>query len=634
VIVDEVQDLTNAQLALVLACLKKRGQFLLCGDSNQIVHPNFFAWSAVKSLFWQDPALAERQSLHVLRSNFRNGTEVTRVANTLLKIKHARFRSIDRESNFLVDAVSSEPGSVTLLADKDNVKRTLNEQIRESTRFAVLVLRDEDKAAAARHFSTPLIFSVHEAKGLEYEGIVLYRFVSSQRQAYAEIAAGVTHADLTTDELEYRRATDKTDKALETYKFFVNALYVALTRAVQHLYLLESDVKHPLLELLGLGVASEDINLDTEASSLEEWQREARKLELQGKQEQADAIRKNVLRQTPVPWPVFEEGKLREALTKVFHDQVPTPKFRHQLFEFAACYDDYTLGLFLHYLAHYPPASDLETNFAPARRKHFVRYQSGVSKDVLKECDRHGVDHRTPMNLTPLMMAASAGNVALVDALLERGADVEARDVFGRNAFHWALRSVDNRPDYSQERIHTLCERLAPPYVDVMAGDRLVRLDRQLSEYLIFHVMWAFFLDRFSIDNHGLHTGFNTEALLDVYDLVPLSILSEQRRKRSFISAVLARNEIDRDYAYNRYLFQRVNPGCYQFNPALRVRAEGDPEGWTPIYQALNLPLIKEMCDPGHWPVADLLLAHGGLPAGPPPHAGTRYLKEYRRPLM
>jgi hypothetical protein len=34
--VDEVQDLTNAQLALVLAMLAKPGRFLLCGDSNQI----------------------------------------------------------------------------------------------------------------------------------------------------------------------------------------------------------------------------------------------------------------------------------------------------------------------------------------------------------------------------------------------------------------------------------------------------------------------------------------------------------------------------------------------------------------------------------------------------------------------
>lgn len=101
IVIDEVQDLTMVQLALALKTLKKPGQFLMCGDSNQIVHPNFFSWSQVKTLFWQDPSLAEAQQLQVLRANFRNGEQVTRVANTLLKIKHSRFGSIDRESNFL-----------------------------------------------------------------------------------------------------------------------------------------------------------------------------------------------------------------------------------------------------------------------------------------------------------------------------------------------------------------------------------------------------------------------------------------------------------------------------------------------------------------------------------------------------
>ena len=55
---------------------------------------------------------------------------------------------------------------------------------------------------------------------------------------------------------EYRRARDKGDKSLELYKFYVNALYVAMTRAVESLVLVESDTAHPLLGLLGLDDAS------------------------------------------------------------------------------------------------------------------------------------------------------------------------------------------------------------------------------------------------------------------------------------------------------------------------------------------------------------------------------------------
>jgi hypothetical protein len=66
---------------------------------------------------------------------------------------------------------------------------------------------------------------------LEYANIILYRFVSDYRAEFADIAEGVSKADLAVETLDYRRAKDKSDKSLEVYKFFVNALYVALTRA-------------------------------------------------------------------------------------------------------------------------------------------------------------------------------------------------------------------------------------------------------------------------------------------------------------------------------------------------------------------------------------------------------------------
>jgi superfamily I DNA/RNA helicase len=53
IVIDEVQDITNIQLSLLLKSLKKPENFLLCGDSNQIVHPNFFSWAQVKTLFYK-----------------------------------------------------------------------------------------------------------------------------------------------------------------------------------------------------------------------------------------------------------------------------------------------------------------------------------------------------------------------------------------------------------------------------------------------------------------------------------------------------------------------------------------------------------------------------------------------------
>ena len=630
VVVDEVQDLTVVQLALVLHALNKPGQFLLCGDSNQIVHPNFFSWSKVKSLFWHDPELAERQQLQVLRSNFRNGTQVTRVANTLLKIKHRRFGSIDRESNFLVEAVNEEAGTVSLLADDEGARRALNAQTRRSTHFAVLVLRDEDKAAARSQFDTPLIFSVHEAKGLEYDSIVLFRFVSDNRGPFNEIAQGVSAADLLIDDLAYRRAKDKSDKSLEIYKFYVNALYVALTRAIRNVYLVESDTGHALLRLLDIGHAGATEKIDAQASSLEDWQKEARKLALQGKQEQAEAIERMILKTAPVPWPVLDEARLRDTLAKVFVERAPSSKAKNQLFNYATCYDEPILAHFLAEDAGYVQANQFRRQVAVAGRHLNPLYYAHNFKEILRQCDKHGVEHRTPMNQTPLMVAAGAGNVALVEALLERGADTAAVDHMGRNALHWAMLVALRDPVFAQRDFAPIWQLVAPACIDVMAGERLVRIDRRHSEYMLFQTMWVLFKSCFGSADGQDRGAVDAGLLLEAYQKMPDAVLASERKKRAFLSSVLARNEVARDYAYNRHLFKRLATGWYLFNPTLALRrhtAEGDT--WIPVFGALNLALIKELADPRYTRPIDSLLAHGGLaPAGPALMLSSRTAKQ------
>lgn len=613
VVVDEVQDLTLVQLALVLKTLRKPGHFLLCGDSNQIVHPNFFSWSQVKTLFWRDEALAARQELAVLSANYRNGQRATAVGNRLLKIKQRRFGSIDRESNFLVDAAGGAVGQVALLPDREAGLRELDQKIRRSTEFAVLVMRDEDKAAARQRFGTPLLFSVHEAKGLEYPNIVLYRFVSDHRAEFAEIAAGVEAADLDRESLDYRRGRDKSDKSLETLKFYVNALYVALTRAIENLYLVESDAAHPLIGLLGL--SSGPVQVEATAASLDAWQKEARKLELQGKTEQAAAIRSGILREKPVPWPVFGEQLFRDTLAKVFREQAPGGKPKQQIVDYIALHDQPMLGQWLLQEARFDAVRDFDRQQAALGRKHLQPYYARNLKDVLRQCEQHGLEHRTPMNLTPLMAAAYAGNVALVEALLERGADPGNTDDYGLNALHWALRQAAADPQFARQSFAPIYERIAPASVDLQAGERLVRIDRHLSEYLLVQTLWALFASRFTRRQRRPYCAFEVDVVLAAWQHLPPQVVRPERNKRQAISAVLSRNEVDRDYAYNRALFKRVYTGFYQLNPQLKVRSgRGEQADWVAVYRALNLPLIHEGALPMYWERVRDFCRLGGLP--------------------
>ena len=626
IVIDEVQDLTPAQLLLVLRTLKVPTGFLLCGDSNQIVHPNFFAWSRVKTLFWRDEQLAARQQLRMLRANFRNGERVTRVANTLLKIKHHRFGSVDRETNFLVEAVGGEAGSVSLLADKDNVKRALDDQTRQSTSVAVLVLREEDKDEARRYFHTPLVFAIHEAKGLEYENILLFRFISDQRTAFAQLAAGVGAEDLTGDDLDYRRTRDKTDKSLEVYKFYVNALYVALTRAIRNVYLIESDTGHELLRLLGLAAAGDDVRVNARASSREEWQKEAHRLELQGKQEQAEAVRATILKEAPVPWPVFDEARLRELIAKVFGDLAPGGKPRQQLFEYATAYDEPVLAAWLLEEAGFEQARGFGPQRATLGRRHLNDFAGRHFKGILQNCDRYGVDHRTSMNYTPLMAAAASGNLPLLDALLDRGADTDAHDHLGRNALHVAMLEAFRDRDFASGPFATLYERVAPAFIDLQVGERLVRLDRHLSEYWVFQTLWVLFKQTFSASGLDQPAGINTEAVLNAWVSLPASVLKPQRNKRSHLSNVFSRNEVERDYAYNRKLFKRIAHGWYQINPQLSIRRRhGQGDSWQPVLEALNLPLVHELSHPDQWGISRGLWRSAGGTDLPIPVAGAAW---------
>jgi len=614
VVIDEVQDLTNAQLALALKSLKSAGQFLLCGDSNQIVHPNFFSWSALKSLFWRDAELAQTQPLSVLSVNYRNAQAVTRVANQLLKVKHARFGSIDRESNHLVKAASGMEGEVRLLPDKDNVTRDLDARTRGSVEFAVLVLRDEDKAEARRVFRTPLVFSVHEAKGLEYPNIILYRFISGQRQAYAELCEGVDPAALDADELSYRRSKDKHDRALELWKFYVNALYVAITRAVEQLWVIESDSAHPLLNLLQIKDSGAALKLKAAASTREDWEREAHRLELQGKREQAQSIRDDILKTRTVPWPVWDEAWLQATLPRALDPAEVSAKPRQGLLDFAVWhgFDDHIKALHRQRpLVHIHPSDNmpalaLEEAAFQMRKSVIARltapYAKKNNKDILRQCDDFGVDHRTQPYATPLMLAALSGNLALVEALLARGANPMLRDLFGHSALSYALVRAQQDGGYAQGEFAAIFDLVAPEVVDVEADGRLVRLYRGQGEYLLLQLMLAVLKQKNSAICHDPEHlpwqagGFTANDLMRNIEHFPANVLTPERRKRSWFNSVLARAEVSSSYRPARKLWRRIpRNGHYMLSPQLRLRVTGadGQEAWQPIYDTLRLDLIS-----------------------------------------
>ena len=574
IVVDEIQDFTNIQLVLILKMLKNPGQFLLCGDANQIVHPNFFSWAKIKTLFYQEDLIDSQQVTRVLTTNYRNSVAVTAIANRILKLKNARLGSVDKESHYLIESRSQYEGEVIFLnAVSDNV-RELNRKTRKSTQVAVIVLRDEWKAFAARLFETPLIFSIYEVKGLEYDQIILFDFISAEAQSFLEITRGVTAEDLNKP-LTYGRLKDKTDRSLEIYKFYINALYVALTRSVQKIYWVESTMQHPLYSLLELREQRDHLAIAGGDSTLEEWQREARKLELQGKQEQADAIRERLIQKKPVPWEVITFEKA-EHLKQVVFTPNADKKQKIAYFEYAMVYRDFpALRLFKD--QKFSPAQNLEKSTDLIQRKYFDSSAFKNPASVLKDVDLYGVDFRNPFNQTPLMAAAYVGNSALIKTLLSAGASSDLTDNRYRDAFQILLHRACQDPRFCQNKLADSYVLLAPASLSIQSEGCLIKIDQKNMEFLLFSVTVWLLINR--------RSGLTTADYLQVLENFPERVLADYRKKRTYLSSLLSKNEISRQDRYNRKLFKRVRLGHYILNPDLSIKLR---EEWIPVAALLN----------------------------------------------
>ncbi len=591
IVIDEVQDFTNIQLFLILKSLKTQGNFILCGDSNQIVHPNFFSWTNVKTMFYKHDITGS--NINVLRTNYRNTIDITTIANKLLMIKNARFGSIDKESTFLVDSLDNNKGDVNFYNDSAKTRKQLNDSTGRSTKYAVLVMTREEKAAARKVFKTPLLFSIHEAKGLEYENIILVNFISNNSREFNQIAQGITKNDIENEDIAFSRGKDKADKSLDAYKFYINSFYVGITRAIKNLHILESSRKHDILKLLGLVEAKERVNIKAEVSSLDDWKEEARKLEMQGKNEQADEIKKSILSIQKPDWEPITRENIIELKKKALDPDSFNKKAKDVVFMYALLYNDKasidTLAELKYRKAERP---EYERN--SINRKYYADYNNDNVKGVEKKIQKYGVNYRDQFNLTPLLAAIENESDKILNFLLKQNADTDVVDNNGRNPFRIAINKLYSSPQ-ATSKTNNIFLRMLTDNIRIKVNDRMVKIPNRKMEYLlinIFITLQDVIINdlRDQWDGHGIKA-MDIEKIVAGY---PGLLMADYRKKRAYISSILAKNEIDGKNPYNNHLFIRVERGIYCVNPALSI-LENDK--WENIYDFTGLLKVKKLTE-------------------------------------
>jgi len=344
---------------------------------------------------------------------------------------------------------------------------------------------------------------------------------------------------------------------------------------------------------------------------------------MQGKEEQALAIREGFLQGKPVPWTPWSRASIEALAPRALDRSDPSAKLKQTLLDYALWHGQQSWVEQLA-RAHFAPARSLAPDgdfgwsrgaatlhlqllpqeqqqqlalrsVAAVRQRYLHPYTAKTFKDILRLCDAHTVDHRTPVGGTSLMLAARAGNIALIDALLDKGADPALEDDFGQTAWQCAVNRAMEEPAFATGALAPIFDRLAPVVIDVQVDGRLVRIERHQGEYWVLTLMLAGLKTQWSyctarrLPPWKFGEGFFAEQLHQVLESLPEYLWHDRRRKRSYVSQVLARAEVDSGYKPARKLWARTRNGHYLPNPALLLR---HGEGWRAVYAAMRLDWV------------------------------------------
>ena len=114
----------------------------------------------------------------------------------------------------------------------------------------------------------------------------------------------------------------------------------------------------------------------------------------------------------------------------------------------------------------------------------------------------------------------------------------------------------------------------------------MVKIDNHQAEYFMFCFMVADLQRALKTNFKSGRMGFETADYLEFFENMPAALLPEYRRKRSYLSSILSKNEHCRDDIYNKQLFFRTRQGFYI--PSLLIEVEHE-NTWVNLYDLLGI---------------------------------------------
>ncbi|MDY6804506.1 MAG: tetratricopeptide repeat protein [Cyanobacteriota bacterium] len=214
---DEVQDFTELQLELLFELVPADGNLLFAGDLNQTIGPSGFRWEELKQKFYPDREVEEK----TLNFNFRSVGSLVKLANQVLKIRSRLLKETTSDRSLTNSSYGQLARAIAATGE------ILVKTLQETSLYpgdAILVRTEMDKEKFRKKLNSSFVFTIEEAKGLEFDTVFLVEFFKPTEKLWKKVMRG-----------GYIKDKEKPLLQLE-----LNLLYVAITRASRILNIWES----------------------------------------------------------------------------------------------------------------------------------------------------------------------------------------------------------------------------------------------------------------------------------------------------------------------------------------------------------------------------------------------------------
>lgn len=227
-VVDEVQDLTTFHVQLVLVLSGNPYGLFLTGDTQQVIHPSRFEWRRIKEQLYHHTGRLKEKRLyygeHVkeveeISTNYRSTGAIVKLSNRVAEWRNDTLQ----EFNSTLNSIREGP-PICWLPPRPASEWTDNKYF--SHRLMVIVPNGEVKPEAQAEFGKGRVYTVHEAKGLEADFVVLWKLFSG----------GETWRHL------HRARRRETPEVKQQLRYQTSLFNVAITRSREQLFFLESDM--------------------------------------------------------------------------------------------------------------------------------------------------------------------------------------------------------------------------------------------------------------------------------------------------------------------------------------------------------------------------------------------------------